>query len=94
MLQRRRQRLRAGKPSKNNHKVSAYGDCHRSGTFLMERQGNTMSGAYIEKNRTGAKPPVSHPQNCKEECPYGYDKAFCFPCYKKLMEEMRSKRKG
>ena len=43
---------------------------------MMERQGNTMSGAYIEKNRTGAKPPVSHPQNCKEECPYGYDKAF------------------
>ena len=54
----------------------------------MERQGNTMSGAYIEKNRTGAKPPVNHPQNCKEECPYGYDKAFCFPCYKKLMEEV------
>ena len=53
-----------------------------------------MSGAYIEKNRTGVKPPVSHPQNCKKECPYGYDKAFCFPCYKKLMEEMRGKRKG
>lgn len=33
-----------------------------------------MSGAYIEKNRTEVKPPVSHPQNCKEECPYGYDK--------------------
>ncbi len=42
----------------------------------------------------GRKPPLSHPCNCKEECPYGYDKPFCFPCYKKIMEEHRSRRKG
>ena len=28
----------------------------------------------------GKKEPVSHPVNCKEECPYGYDRPFCFPC--------------
>ena len=33
----------------------------------------------------GKKFPNSHPVNCKEECPYGLDKAFCFPCYKRLM---------
>ncbi len=40
----------------------------------------------------GNNSSVSHPTNCKTECPYGYDKAFCFPCYKKLMEDMRKKR--
>ncbi|MDD6480900.1 MAG: hypothetical protein PUF65_01300 [Lachnospiraceae bacterium] len=55
------------------------------------------------KNRTGVygihyesvegKTTVSQTRNCEKKCPYGYDRAFCFPCYKKLMEEMRSKRK-
>lgn len=55
-----------------------------------------MAEAY--KNTSGKRysgggiPPVSHPQNCRNECPYGHDKDFCFPCYKKLMEEMRSKK--
>lgn len=63
-----------------------------------------MSGVYIVKNRTGVygthfesvggQTRASHPQNCSKECPYGRDKSFCFPCYKKLMEEMHSKRKG
>ena len=52
-----------------------------------------MSGVYYEKNKSLGKPPVSHPQNCRSECPYGHDKSFCFPCYKKLMEEMQRKRK-
>ena len=33
----------------------------------------------------GKKFPNSHPVNCKEECPYGLDKAFCYPCYRRLM---------
>lgn len=63
-----------------------------------------MQGAYIVKNTTvvygvrhepiTGKAPISHPKNCREECPYGYDRAFCFPCYKKLMEGMPKKRKG
>ena len=40
----------------------------------------------------GGRPPISHPQNCSHECPYGHDKSFCFPCYKKLMEDMRKKK--
>lgn len=35
---------------------------------------------------------VNHPQNCSHECPYGHDKSFCFPCYKKLVEDMRKKK--
>ena len=60
----------------------------------MEREGITMSGVYYEESKNGNKPPVSHPHNCRSECPYGHDKSFCFPCYKKLMEEMQRKRKG
>jgi hypothetical protein len=40
----------------------------------------------------GGRPPISHPQNCSHECPYGHDKSFCFPCYKKLVEDMRKKK--
>lgn len=40
----------------------------------------------------GGRPPISHPQNCSHECPYGHDKSFCFPCYKKLVENMRKKK--
>lgn len=41
----------------------------------------------------GERLPVSHPVNCNQECPYGFDKAFCFPCYKKLLAEMRKKKR-
>ena len=40
----------------------------------------------------GAKEPLAHPCNCDHECPYGYDRAFCFPCMKKIMAEHREKR--
>ena len=46
-------------------------------------QGNNISAI-------GRKEPVAHPLNCKHECPYGHDKAYCFPCYKKIMEEFRA----
>lgn len=42
----------------------------------------------------GQKEPLNHPANCKNECPYGYDKAFCFPCYKKIMSEMPIRKRG
>ena len=35
-----------------------------------------------------------HPCNCKTECPYGYGKAFCFPCMAKIMQEHNAKRKA
>ena len=37
-----------------------------------------------------SQPPRSHPQNCPTECPYGYDRAFCFPCYKRLLLKTRT----
>ena len=56
---------------------------------MAEAYKNTSKKSY---GGIGGRPPISHPQNCRNECPYGHDKAFCFPCYKKLMEEMRSKK--
>ena len=40
----------------------------------------------------GKKEPIKHPVNCKTECPYGYDRAYCFPCYAKIMAEFRGVR--
>lgn len=36
---------------------------------------------------------IPHPCNCKTECPYGYGKAFCFPCMAKIMSEHNAARK-
>ena len=41
----------------------------------------------------GKKEPLAHPCNCKTECPYGYGKAFCFPCMAKIMAEHRAAKK-
>ena len=38
----------------------------------------------------GRPEPIAHPQNCKHECAYGYNKAFCFPCYAQIMKEHRA----
>ena len=38
--------------------------------------------------------PNAHPSNCKHECPDGKDRAFCFPCYAKIMSEHRAARKA
>ncbi len=40
----------------------------------------------------GQKEPVSHPENCRHECPYGYDRSFCFPCYAKIMAGNKERR--
>ena len=60
-----------------------------------------MSAKENSKNREketvferGKGLPIDHPKNCAHECPYGYDRAFCFPCYKKNMEEHNAKRKA
>lgn len=36
---------------------------------------------------------INHPGNCSKGCPYGKNRPFCFPCYKKLMKELYRKRK-
>ena len=34
--------------------------------------------------------PIAHPQNCKHECAYGYNRPFCFPCMKKIVDGQRA----
>ncbi len=49
--------------------------------------GSEVPGAVI-----AGRASVSHPKNCSHECVYGKGRDFCFPCYKKIMDEMREKR--
>ena len=45
------------------------------------------------RSAIGAKEPVAHPKNCCHECPYGYDRAFCFPCHAKILAEHKERKK-
>lgn len=45
------------------------------------------------KSTINAKEPIAHPKNCRTECPYGYDRAFCFPCMAKIMNEHRAAKR-
>ena len=38
-----------------------------------------VTGSY-NGSVIGKKEPLPHPVNCQNECPYGYGRAFCFPC--------------
>ena len=51
--------------------------------------GDTASGSVI-----GGRPQESHPRNCAHECPYGRGRDFCFPCYAKILKEMRENKKA
>ncbi len=42
------------------------------------------------KSIIGISEPIAHPKNCKTECSYGRDKAFCFPCMAKILNEHRA----
>lgn len=33
----------------------------------------------------------AHPQNCKTECTYGRNRAFCFPCMAKILSEQKKR---
>jgi len=47
------------------------------------------------KSLIGISEPIAHPKNCKTECSYGRDKAFCYPCMAKILNERRAMaRKG
>lgn len=50
-----------------------------------------VTGQLCE-SAVGAKVPLAHPVNCNHECPYGYGRSFCFPCYKNIMEDYRQKK--
>lgn len=51
-----------------------------------------VSGVSI-RSAIGQKEPLAHPCNCKTECPYGYGRAFCFPCMAKIMSEHNANKK-
>ncbi len=48
------------------------------------------TGPVPARTALGQPLPVEHPRNCKHECPYGHDRAFCFPCMAKIMGEHRA----
>ena len=50
---------------------------------------NGISG--VPHDRAPVNGPVK-PCNCKQPCPYGNGKTFCWPCYKKLMKAHRAER--
>ncbi len=52
-----------------------------------------VTGSYYT-SVIGKKEPLPHPCNCKTECPYGYGKAFCFPCMAKIMSEHYANKKA
>lgn len=42
----------------------------------------------------GKKEPLAHPCNCRSECPYGFGRAYCFPCYAKIVAEQREAQRA
>lgn len=71
--------------------------------ILVEMEEIQMSKAYNVRQGmigngyvgcVGLKEPIAHPVNCKNECPYGYNRAFCFPCMLKIERECKTVRKA
>ena len=54
---------------------------------IDRRSGNSKS---YGRSAIDQKEPLAHPRNCKHECPYGYGRAFCWPCMAKIMNEHRA----
>ena len=42
-----------------------------------------------QKSCVGQKEPVAHPCNCRSECPYGYGRAYCYPCLALILRSYR-----
>lgn len=72
--------------------------------LIVERNGgNEMSRKYNVKKVRSAESSttvssnsgnnISHPQNCRTECPYGYGRSFCFPCMAKIMSEHAAQKR-
>ena len=52
------------------------------------------TGDSIPGTVMGGREGQSHPRNCSNECVYGRGRDFCFPCYAKIMQEMRAKKQA
>lgn len=59
----------------------------------MSRAYNTRVCMNNGVKSGGYRPPLAEPENCKNHCPYGYGKSFCFPCMAKIMAEHRAAKK-
>lgn len=57
---------------------------------LLKEMG--VTGPFPSHSAIGMPEPVAHPRNCSNECPYGHDRTFCFPCMAKIMAERRAKK--
>jgi len=68
----------------------------RKGTDMSDKCYTPVIAGYgnFYTSVLGKPIPNAHPSNCKHECPYGKDRAFCFPCYAKIMSEHRAARKA
>ena len=50
---------------------------------------NRNEWAVVSNSPVGQNEPAAHPKNCRTECPYGKNRAFCFPCMKKILSESK-----
>lgn len=63
-----------------------------SKSYINIRTDDTHKG-HKETSMVGKKMPLAHPCNCKHECSYGKDRAFCFPCMAKIVAEHKALKK-
>ncbi len=60
---------------------------------MSERLGIPRAGyPSTHRSAVGQREPLAHPGKCRRECPYGHDRAFCFPCMEMIMMEHRAAR--
>ena len=72
--------------------------------FSFARKGYAMSRTVVDRrtgkaknygsSSLGHRGGLEHPKNCKCECPYGYGRAFCWPCMKKIVSEHNAAKKS
>lgn len=61
----------------------------KKGYKRVQNNFNKEDIARVPHDRAPLLGPVT-PCNCKQTCPYGNGKSFCWPCYKNLMDEHRA----
>ena len=62
----------------------------------MSREYNVKqvsTGQIVATGVASVGSQIAHPQNCKTECPYGRNRAFCFPCMLRFLVNRRKEGK-
>ena len=68
--------------------------CRNLGGNEMSREYNVKqvsTGQIVATGVASVGSQIAHPQNCKTECPYGRNRAFCFPCMAKILSEQKKR---